>query len=298
MLEHARDTGTELISPTGKNGNDKASDIFTIEKFDYDEVNDVYTCPNGKELHLKSEKHKEYSKCYRTQIGACLGCSFKKKCTKGKSNTRYLTVSINRDLQITAKENLEANKDLYSKRSAMVETVFGRMRMQHKFNRFTMVGLDKVRLQFALLVIAYNIRRLAAVNNDFNLLFLLIIFYSILKRLKFREKIAKKTIFFQKKEFANSGCLNFRKCRKNCFFSNSSERRGGHCPFKFRLRGSPRSLSIYFKFRLTPPFSKATPIPSNVNSPPKPRPIPSNVNSLQEPRPIPSNVNSPLRRGA
>ena len=64
----------------------------------------------------------------------------------------------------------------------MVETVFGRMRTQHKFNRFTMVGLDKVRLQFTLLVIAYNIRKLATIHNDFKLILFIDYFLFDLKK--------------------------------------------------------------------------------------------------------------------
>ena len=185
MRECTSDAGIKLISAEGRNGNPKASQIYTIEEFNYDEENDRFTCPNGIILNSVSKKgNKKKFTTYSTPKGACFGCSHKENCSKSKTNTRTLTISKNRDLQIAVRENLEADRELYKKRAPMVETSFAWMRGVHRFNRFTMKGLGKVRPQFTILAIACNMKRLVSRQNASKLLFLLYIFYSLLKSLK------------------------------------------------------------------------------------------------------------------
>jgi len=40
-----------------------------------------------------------------------------------------------------------------------VEVVFGQMKSNNKFNRFTMRGLEKVDIEFALMCIGHNLRK-------------------------------------------------------------------------------------------------------------------------------------------
>jgi hypothetical protein len=49
-----------------------------------------------------------------------------------------------------------------SKRPIEPEAVFGQLKSNNKFNRFTLRGLNKVNIEFGLMAIAHNLRKLAA----------------------------------------------------------------------------------------------------------------------------------------
>lgn len=89
------------------------------------------------------------------------------QCHKGKGNR---TIEINHrlnELKEIAKERLLSEKGLYhrSKRPVEVEAVFGQLKSNNKFNRFTMRGLDKVNIEFTLMIIAHNLRKWAKKMN-------------------------------------------------------------------------------------------------------------------------------------
>ena len=49
-----------------------------------------------------------------------------------------------------------------SKRPVEVEAVFGQLKSNNKFNRFTFKGLEKVEMEFLLMAIGHNFRKMVA----------------------------------------------------------------------------------------------------------------------------------------
>ena len=65
----------------------------------YDEVNDTYTCYNGKVLSVSNTKYQKSKNGYISEVTvyegeSCEGCPCKEKCTKAKGNKK-LYVSKN-----------------------------------------------------------------------------------------------------------------------------------------------------------------------------------------------------------
>jgi IS5 family transposase len=58
-------------------------------------------------------------------------------------------------------EQPQAQKRL-KQRKAMVEPVFSHFRLRQNFNRFRRTGLSRVKVEFALQAMAYNISRVIA----------------------------------------------------------------------------------------------------------------------------------------
>lgn len=155
--------GISLLCPEGKEpGKPKKSKKFQKGHFHYDETNDVYHCPAGKELVLigkikKSSRTKE-QKIYGN--GPCEGCPLKDQCTSNKKGRR-----IKRYVMDEAKDALRQvmqhpkAKKTFSKRKAMVEPVFAYLRNIQGLNRFRRKGLEKVKLEFGLHLLAYNLSR-------------------------------------------------------------------------------------------------------------------------------------------
>ncbi|QBR10749.1 hypothetical protein E3D81_00590 [Sphingobacterium sp. CZ-2] len=99
--------------------------------------------------------------CY--QARRCEGCPMRSGCHKAKGD-RLIEVNhrLNK-LKDKARERLLSEEGMYhrSKRPIEVEAVFGQMKSNNRFTRFTMKGLDKVAVEFGLMAIAHNLRKWA-----------------------------------------------------------------------------------------------------------------------------------------
>jgi len=62
---------------------------------------------------------------------------------------------------LTSQKGLEHRRQ----RAIEPEAVFGQVKSNNKFNRFTMRGLGKTRLEFGLMALAHNLRKLVARKN-------------------------------------------------------------------------------------------------------------------------------------
>jgi hypothetical protein len=67
-------------------------------------------------------------------------------------------------LKQQAREKLMNEKGLAhrSKRPIEAEAVFGQLKSNNKFSRFTLTGLEKVELEFLLMAIGHNLRKMVA----------------------------------------------------------------------------------------------------------------------------------------
>ena len=61
-----------------------------------------------------------------------------------------------------ARENLLSpiGKELRKKRNVDIETVFGNIKQNQGFKRFNLRGLDKVNVEFGLVAMAHNIKKI------------------------------------------------------------------------------------------------------------------------------------------
>ena len=84
----------------------------------------------------------------------CSGCHLKEKCTKSKGNRRSTVSKRLQKLREEAAHNLRSEKGirLRSKRPVEVETVFGRLKHNWSFRRFTLRGIKKVKTEWGLLL--------------------------------------------------------------------------------------------------------------------------------------------------
>lgn len=86
-------------------------------------------------------------------------------CHKAKGNRRIeVNHNLNRLRQI-AREKLLSEEGIFhrGKRPIEPEAVFGQIKSNNKFNRFTLRGLDKVEIEFGLMAIGHNLRKITAI---------------------------------------------------------------------------------------------------------------------------------------
>ncbi len=143
------------------------SNISKRENMDYDELNDCYICYNRKVLKPIGEKKRTSKSGYTSiltvyECESCQGCEYKSKCTKAKGN-RQLHVSkkfIN--LRLNSLSNIKSTEGILLRmnRSIQVEGAFGVLKENYNFRQFLMRGNAKVKCEFVLLSLAYNINKL------------------------------------------------------------------------------------------------------------------------------------------
>ena len=144
-------------------------DTFNKINWHYDFESDSYTCPNGRYLDFK--KYKRYTDKYGytrdIKVYECYDCSdcpLKKLCTKAKGNRTLETNPIYEELKARVRYSLledEEKKEIYSRRKIEIESVFGNLKQNQAFTRFTLRGIEKVEVEFALHAISHNIKKLA-----------------------------------------------------------------------------------------------------------------------------------------
>ena len=142
-------------------------DPYRAENMEYDKGKDEYICPGKRRLKYRhTEKYKTDNgyhtdrKIYESE--SCRRCKLKKQCYTGNGQKR---MQVNHDLaryRRQAKGLLESDEGirLRKQRSVDVEPVFGQMKNNRGFRRFTMRGLDNVHLEFGLHSLAHNLMKM------------------------------------------------------------------------------------------------------------------------------------------
>jgi len=154
--------------------------IFLPQNLYYNKEQDYFVCPMGQHLTKKGVGTRISDNGYKSnvsyyQAANCSGCPLRGQCHKAKGN-RTLEVNFRlKELKQKAKTLLMSETGLYhrSRRPIEPEAVFGQLKSNNKFNRFTLRGLSKVNIEFGLMAIGHNLRKLmakAALSSNLDLL--------------------------------------------------------------------------------------------------------------------------------
>ena len=128
---------------------------YTRDEFIYDAERDVYQCPAGQELvYLTTEKPRGL-RHYKTT--ACVSCEVKKDCTDAEGRT-IKRLENEGSLERTVRRARD-NPEKMKKRKELAEHPFGTIKTNMNQGSFLMKGLTKVKGEFSLTALAYNIKR-------------------------------------------------------------------------------------------------------------------------------------------
>lgn len=137
--------------------------LFHAQNLYYNKELDFLVCPMGQRMqriYFKQSKTTtgflQQQSVYQAQN--CNGCPMRGQCFNAKGNRK---IEINHNLQYLkakARENLESEtgKETYAKRCVEPEPVFGNIKQNKSFKRFTLKKLPKINIEFGLVVIAHN----------------------------------------------------------------------------------------------------------------------------------------------
>ena len=166
MLEQEAQHAVSLLIPEGsshkKDWSKSCEKQYPKSRFEYDASTDTYRCPTGqllKAVHT-CKGTRPYTQ-YKTK--SCQSCEQREKCTKskqGRSIKRYESDHLREAMREKLKD--ESVRERYRKRSGWVEPIFSHLKEQQGLTRFRRKGLRKVRVEFALHALAYNLGRAIA----------------------------------------------------------------------------------------------------------------------------------------
>jgi IS5 family transposase len=137
--------------------NNDGQKIFAKTAFTYDGANDAYRCPAGEVLQ-RSGTYKKGGQTYSqyTNPKACRACPMRSECTT--ASKRIIIRYANETAMENAAARVAAQPKMMARRKTIVEPVFGTMR-RWGFDYFLLRGLEKVRAEFSLAALTYNLRR-------------------------------------------------------------------------------------------------------------------------------------------
>jgi transposase len=157
-IEACEQAGIEPYVPRPQRGPSVKAGLFRKDEFQYDATTDSYVCPAAQRLHpYSSSLLRGLKKINYVNKLACDRCTIRSQCTGGK----FRTVSRleNEAVLDRMAARLSKRPGVLDRRRETVEHPFGTIKQWMNQGAFLMRGLEKVRAEFSLTALAYNLRR-------------------------------------------------------------------------------------------------------------------------------------------
>jgi transposase len=157
-IEACEKAGIEPYVPRPQRGPSVRAGFFRKDEFKYDPETDSFTCPAGQRLiPYSSSALRQLKKINYANRKACRDCPLRARCT----DNQFRTVSRleNEAVLDRMQERLAKRPEVLNQRRETVEHPFGSIKQWMNQGAFLMRGLEKVRGEFSLTALAYNLRR-------------------------------------------------------------------------------------------------------------------------------------------
>lgn len=152
------DEGIQPWISKPKTSVNRKRDLFTKEDFRYSKRSDCYICPAGKRLGFRFQTHELGRDVRYYATAACNGCRLRSKCTTNAIGRR-ITRLAEEDVLDDMARRIRLHPEKLKRRKEIVEHPFGTMKRSMNQGYFLTRGLEMVRTEMSLTVIAYNMKR-------------------------------------------------------------------------------------------------------------------------------------------
>ena len=160
--EQAHSRGHTVIMP--EHGSEKDDGApYHRERFTYDEQRDCYVCPHGKDLPYSCTTHEKRGRKVNERVYRCRSyktCPYRMQCSPARygrtiRHAHYAT-------QQRRKEHLKdpRKQEALARRKAIVEPVFGWIKENFGFKRFTAKGVEHAKAQWSMLCLVINLKKI------------------------------------------------------------------------------------------------------------------------------------------
>ncbi len=164
-LKRCEDDGIVAYVPEAeRTGRLKAKGCFSHEEFAYDAALNVYRCPAGAPLYptkrLKQNTGGRLEVRYVSRKAVCRKCALRARCITAKSGTRTIHRWVHEDVLERHRARMKDAGELMRRRASLAEHPFGTLKCRAGYRHFLVRGFDKVRGEWSLMALCYNLARL------------------------------------------------------------------------------------------------------------------------------------------
>jgi transposase len=150
--------GIDPYLPRPQRGPAVRAGLFRKDQFRYDPTSDSFLCPAGQRLHpYSSSLLRGLKKINYRNSRACRDCAIRSRCTGNQ--LRSVSRLENEAVLDRMQARIAQRPDILDQRRETVEHPFGSIKQWMNQGAFLMRGLEKVRGEFSLTALAYNLRR-------------------------------------------------------------------------------------------------------------------------------------------
>ena len=134
---------------------------FKKYEFVYDEYNDIYICPNEKDLIPTGKINKDGYMTYKADEHDCSKCPLKDKCTKSKFKQILRHVWEEYKEMVNEYRYDEKVKEIYKQRPQHIERVFADGKMKYGLRKTYFKSKERVHRELTLLYACMNLKKFA-----------------------------------------------------------------------------------------------------------------------------------------
>jgi transposase len=157
-VSRCAEQGITAYVPKADTSANTARGLYGKSRFRYDERKDVYVCPAGAELTYRFATYELGRELRYYRASGCKTCALKKQCTRNKDN-RTITREANEGLMEAMARRMKAQPGKFKLRKTLAEHPFGTIKRWFGYTHFLLKGLAKVRCEWSLTTLAYNLKR-------------------------------------------------------------------------------------------------------------------------------------------
>jgi transposase len=157
-VSRCTEQGITAYVPKADTSANTARGLYGKSRFRYDETKDVYVCPAGAELTYRFATYELGRELRYYRASGCKECALKKQCTRNKAN-RTITREENEGLMEAMARRMKAEPGKFKLRKTLAEHPYGTIKRWFGYTHFLLKGLAKVRTEWSLTTLAYNLKR-------------------------------------------------------------------------------------------------------------------------------------------
>lgn len=160
QVKECAEAGITCYIPKALTSANTQQGLFGKERFAYEAGQDSYRCPAGEVLRYRSSGVElgRPIRYYRATASVCRACRLKAQCTRNQQ-ARRLSRWEHEGLLDQMQQRLAAQPAKMKQRKALAEHPFGTIKRGMDAGFFLLRGLEKVRTEMSLTVLAYNLKR-------------------------------------------------------------------------------------------------------------------------------------------
>ena len=161
-IQACEEAGIDAYVARPQRGSAVRDGLFRKEEFRYDGATDAYLCPGGQRLEPRYRSvNRGHSLVHDCNREACRACPLKPGCTSG--SYRRLSRWSEEAVLDRMEARLITRPDLLQRRREIAEHPFGSIKQWMNQGYFLTRGLEKVRAEFSLTALAYNLVRVVTI---------------------------------------------------------------------------------------------------------------------------------------